>query len=34
MALRELVSGHDGGGLGLDLVIPEVFSSLRDSMML
>lgn len=25
MALRDVVSGHSGGGLGLDLVILEVF---------
>ena len=30
VALRDVVSG--GGGLGLDLVILEVFSSLNDSM--
>ena len=32
VALRDVVSGHGGGGLGLDLVILEVFSNLNDSM--
>jgi len=31
VALRDVVSGHVGGGLGLDWVILEVFSSLNDS---
>ena len=30
--LRDVVSGHSGDGLGLDLVILEVFSNLSDSM--
>lgn len=30
MALGGMVSGHGGGGLGLDLVILEVFSDLKD----
>ena len=34
MALRDLVSGHGGGGLGLELVILEVFSNRNDSMIL
>ena len=34
VVLRNMVSGHDGGGLGLDLLILEVFSSLNDSMIL
>lgn len=29
-----MVSGHDGGGLGLNLVILEVFSNINDSMTL
>ena len=32
VALRDKVSGHDGSGLGLELMILEVFSSLYDSM--
>jgi len=32
MALRNMVSGHGGDGLSLDLVILEVFSNLHDSM--
>lgn len=32
MALRDVVSGHSGSGLGLDLVILEVFPNLSDSM--
>ena len=32
VALRDVVSGHGEGGLGLDLMILEVFSSLNDSM--
>ena len=31
VALRDVVSGHGGGGLGLNLVILEVFSNLNDS---
>jgi len=31
VALRDVDSGHGGDGLGLDWVIPEVFSSLNDS---
>ena len=31
MALRDMVSGHGGGGLGLDMMVLEVFSSLHDS---
>jgi len=34
VALRDIVSGHDGEGLGLDLMILEAFSSLHDSMIL
>ena len=33
-APRDAVSGHGGGGLGLDRVVLEVFSSLNDSVML
>lgn len=33
MALRDIISEHDGGGLGLDLIL-EVFSHLDDSMIL
>ena len=32
VALRNMVSGHGGDGLGLDLGISVVFSSLDDSM--
>ena len=32
VALRDMVSGHGGGGLGLDLMILVVFSNLNDSM--
>ena len=32
VALRDAVSGHGAGGLGLGLVIQEVFSNLGDSM--
>ena len=32
VALRDVVTGHGGVGLGLDLGILEVFSSLDDSM--
>ena len=32
VALRDVVSGHGGMGLGLELVILEVFSNLNDSM--
>ena len=31
---RDMVSGHGGDGLGLDLVILEVFSSLNDPIIL
>ena len=31
VALRDKVSGHGGGGLGLDLVILEVVSNLNNS---
>ena len=31
VALRDVVSGHGGGGLGLDWMILEVFSNLNDS---
>ena len=34
VALRDVVSGHGGSGLGLGLVILEVFSNLNDSMIL
>ena len=34
VALRDMASGHSGGGLGLDLVILEVFSNLSDCMIL
>ena len=34
VALRDVGSGHGGGGLGLDLRILEVFSSLNDSVIL
>ena len=30
VALRDVVSGHGGGGMGLDWVILEVFSNLND----
>ena len=33
VAVRDVVSGHGGKGLGLDLVL-EVFSNLNDSMIL
>jgi len=32
MALRDMISGHGGGGLGLDWMILVVFSNLYDSM--
>ena len=32
VALRDMVSGHGGDGLGLGLGILEVFSNLNDSM--
>jgi len=32
MALWDVVRGHGGDGLGVDLMISEVFSSLYDSM--
>ena len=31
VALRDVGSGHGGGGLGLDWMILEVFSNLNDS---
>ena len=31
VALRDVVSGHGGGGMGLDLGILEVFSNINDS---
>jgi len=34
VALRDVVSGHGGGRLVLDLMILEVFSSLNDSVVL
>ena len=34
VALGDMVSGHSGDGLGLDLVILEVFSRRNDSMIL
>ena len=34
VALRDVVSGHGGGGLTLDKVILEGFSSFNDSMIL
>ena len=34
VALRDVVSGHGGGGLGLDWVILVVFSNLNVSMIL
>ena len=34
VALRDMGSGHGRGGLGLGLLILEVFSSLNDSMIL
>ena len=34
VALHDMVSGHDGGGLRLHLVITEVFSNLNDSVIL
>ena len=34
VALRDVVSGHGGGGLGLDLGILEVFSNFNDSLIL
>lgn len=34
VALRDVVGGHGGDGLGLDLVISEVSSDLNDSMIL
>ena len=33
MALRDIISEHGGGGLGLDLIL-ELFSSPNDSMIL
>jgi len=34
VALRDMVSGHGGDGLGLNVMIIEVFSNLNDSMIL
>lgn len=34
VALKEVVSGHGGDGLGMGLVISEFFSNLDDSMIL
>ena len=34
VALRDIVSGHGGGGLGLDWMILAVLSSLNDSVIL
>ena len=34
VVLRDVVSGHGGNGLELDLVILDVFSNLNDSMIL
>ena len=34
VALRDVVSGHDGGGLESDCIILEVISNLNDSMIL
>ena len=34
VALRDVVGGHTRGGLGLDLVIQEVFSNLSESLIL
>ena len=34
MALRAMVGGHGGDGLGLDMGISEVFSNLSDSVIL
>ena len=34
VALRDVVGGHAGDGLGLDLIISEAFSNLNDSMIL
>jgi len=34
MALRDVVSGHGGSGLGLDWMISEVFSNCSESMVL
>jgi len=34
VAFGDMVSGHSGGGLGLVLVILEVFSNLYDSIIL
>lgn len=34
VALRDVVGGHGGDGLGLDLVTSEVSSDLNDSMIL
>ena len=32
VAMRDMVNGHGGNGLGLDLMILELFSNLNDSM--
>ena len=34
VALRDMVGGHGGDGLGLDMGISEVFSNLSDSVIL
>ena len=34
VALRNMISGHGGDGLGLDLVILQLFSNLNDSVIL
>jgi len=34
VALRNMISGHGGDGLGLDLGILELFSNLNDSVIL
>jgi len=34
VALRDMVSGHGGDGMGLDLGVLEVFSNLNDSVIL
>jgi len=34
VVLRDVIRGHSGGGLGLDLEILEVFSNLNDSVIL
>ena len=34
VALRDMVSGHGGDGMGLDLGVLEIFSNLNDSVIL